>query len=162
MYSVGHGVVPPRGRLLAAVRAIGPGAVASHRSAGFVWDLTSLGAKFHVTTPARSRSSKADIVVHRVRLLQPQEYGTIDGIPVTSLARTFLDLAAGLPRHLARAWDEAERRGLIDMRQVEAVLANNPRHRGRPALERLIEETADPPPDIRSEMEQTLLGGGPR
>ena len=96
----------------------------------------------------------ARIRVYSVRALSPDEHGTMDCIRVTSLARTVLDIATGPRRHLAWAWDEAERRGLIDMRLVEAVLANNPRHRGRPALERLIEETRDPPPDLRSVMEE--------
>lgn len=152
VYSVGP-TITQRGWWMAAVDACGDRAVLSYWSAAALWDLLAPLSVIDVSRPGCRRSGPDGLRVHNVRELNPAEHGTIDGIPVTSLARTVLDIAAGPKRQLRRAWDEAERRELIDMREVQAVLANHPRHPGRNAFERLIEEAADPRQDIRSEME---------
>ena len=47
-------------------------------------------------------------------MLDPQDFTVVDGIPVTSVARTLLDLAAVLsPADLEVAIDRAERSGLL-------------------------------------------------
>jgi hypothetical protein len=67
--------------------------------------------------------------VYRTRLLEPQDFTTRDGIPVTSVARTLLDLGAVIgPQDLAVAVDRAERLGLFDLTAVVDVLD---RARGR-------------------------------
>ena len=153
VYSVGP-TITQRGWWRAACDTCGDAAVLSHWSAAALWELLPALLAIDVSRPGCRSSGPDGLRVHNLRELDPREYGTLDGIPVTSLARTVLDIAAGPRRQLARAWDEAERRNLIDTRQVQAVLDNNPRHPGRKALEPLIEETSDPPGDIRSELEQ--------
>src|SRR5690242_15257501 len=57
VYAVGHTVVPPRGRWLAAVLACGDGAVLSHRSAAALWgirptDTPKIDGRTHLTRAA--------------------------------------------------------------------------------------------------------------
>ena len=58
------------------------------------------------------------------RKLHPHDLAARDGIPVTSVARTLLDLAeiVDQPR-LERIFEEAERRRLFDLRAVEQACA---------------------------------------
>jgi uncharacterized protein DUF559/putative AbiEi antitoxin of type IV toxin-antitoxin system len=108
-YAVGHTIVPPRGRWLAAVMACGPGAVLSHRSAAALWGIRpTAAARIDVTVPHTSGfRSTARIVVHRSR--RPIEALRLDGIPVTTAGRTLADLATALPRReLEKAAETAE------------------------------------------------------
>ncbi len=52
--------------------------------------------------------------------------------------------------------EEAERRGLFDLRAIEAVLARNPRHPGAHRLRNAIRAWTEPPP-TRSELERRFL-----
>ena len=63
-----------------------------------------------------------------------------DGIPVTSVARTLVDLAGVLDSHaLARAVDRAERLSLFDLRSARDTLARSGGRRGAAALRRAID-----------------------
>lgn len=97
---------------MAAVLACGEEAVLSHRSAGQLWGLLSRSGSIpEVTRPASFRC-RSGIEAHQSPLLV-DELEAADGIPVTSVSRTLLDLAAVLSReHLERAMNEAEIRGL--------------------------------------------------
>jgi hypothetical protein len=109
VYAVGHTIVPPRGRWLAAVLACGDGAVLSHRSAAALWGMrATAAARVDVTLPHTSGvRSSARIVIHRPR--RPVEAGIKDGIPVTTPGRTLADLATALPRRdLEKACEAAE------------------------------------------------------
>jgi hypothetical protein len=58
------------------------------------------------------------------------------GIPVTTVARTLLDLADMLDRQqLRRAVTEAEYRRRFDLSFLNAVVENNPGRRGRKLIE---------------------------
>jgi hypothetical protein len=109
VYAVGHTIVPPKGRWLAAVLACGPSAVLSHRSAAALWGIRpTAAARIDVTVPHTSgfRSSAA-IVVHRSR--RPVDTTKRDGIPVTTAGQTLADLATALPRRqLEKAAETAE------------------------------------------------------
>lgn len=146
VYAVGHSRLTLRGRWLAAVLACGPGAALSHRDAGHLSNLRASGnARIEVTVPVATRPRRPGIRVHRATL-GPDDITVIDGIPVTSLARTLLDLAAVLrPHQLARAIEAPERQHIFDRRPIDALLAGNPRHPGarplRAALATYIEGT---------------------
>src|SRR3954469_10569812 len=66
VYAVGHTIVPPRGRWLAAVLACGEGAVLSHRSAAALWGMRpTAAARVDVTVFHTSGvRSSARIAVH--------------------------------------------------------------------------------------------------
>ena len=66
-----------------------------------------------------------------VARLAAEEVTAQRGIPVTTLARTLLDLADVLhPQALRRAITEAEYRGRFDLTSLNAVVENNPGRRG--------------------------------
>ena len=141
---------------MAAVLAFGPEAVLSHRSAGQLWGLVPKSSIApEVTRPGFARG-RPGIVLHRSSL-PADEVARVEGIPVTSVPRTMVDLAAVLkPRQLERAWNEMEVRGLRDPLTVAAVLGRHPGKRGTAALRQLIESKR--PADItRNDLEEGFL-----
>jgi hypothetical protein len=94
--------------------------------------------RVEVTVPRVVRR-RPGLEVHCERLA-PDEVTVVDGIPVTTPARTLLDLAAILtPHELERAANEAEVRRLTSPTSLEALLARYPRRPGTPAIKRLLE-----------------------
>jgi predicted transcriptional regulator of viral defense system len=86
--------------------ACGPGAVLSHRSAAQLWELRqSNSGLVDVTVPSQNGRIRRDGVrVHRSGRISPEEVTERSGIPVTTVARTLLDLADVLaPQALRRA-----------------------------------------------------------
>jgi len=153
VYSVGHRVVPPNGYFLAAVLACGPEATLSHRSAAALWGIRPTGQlRTEVTVPRSIR--RRDGIQLRRAALAADEQATVDGIPITSPARTLLDLAAVLDRPaLRRAVNEAEVQRIFDGRAIAACLERNPRRPGAPAL-RAVLASLDPGRGVtRSELE---------
>jgi hypothetical protein len=120
---------------MAAVLASGPTALLSHRSAAALWEIRpTAAARVDVTVHGRSRHAQRGIVLHLPRRLHSEDRVVREGIPVTSIARTLLDLAQVLPQgQLRRALDESERRGLFDLRPVERLIGRSQGHRGRTA-----------------------------
>ena len=146
---------------MAAVLACGPGAVVSHRSAAAEWDLRpSASASVDVTVVGTRRRRRAGIVMHQVRWLPPEDCTVRDGLPLTTVARTLLDLAAVLrPEQLERAFEQAERLRLLDVRALEELCRNRPGHRGvRPLAALLAQEHAPASLETRSELERRFLG----
>ncbi len=142
---------------MAAVLAIGPDAVLSHRSAGALWGMrASARGRVEVTVPRRPRPRPA-IQVHAAHL--PKDEVTVQrGIPVTTPPRTLLDLAAVLdPRQVERAINEAEIRRLTDPTSLGDLVE---RHGGRPGIRTIREllETKDIGATItRGELEHRFL-----
>jgi predicted transcriptional regulator of viral defense system len=131
VYAVGHRVLSAEGRWLAAVLACGPAAVLSHRSAAALWAIRPSASPAIEVTVQRCELAAAGVRLHHARL-PPDEVTRLDGIPVTTLARTQLDLAAVLgPGGLRRAFHEAEVLRLFDGRELERLLRRHPRARGR-------------------------------
>ncbi len=94
--------------------------------------------------------------MHR-SLLPTGETTTHRGIPITTVARTLLDLAAVVDRRsLERAVEQAEKLGIFDLTAVEAVLAAHPRRAGSANLKAVIALWA-PPPNTRSDLEDLFL-----
>jgi uncharacterized protein DUF559 len=101
----------------------------------------------------RTSAGPAGIRVHRTRLLAPQDFTVLDGIPVTSVARTLLDLGAVVrPSDVGVAIDRAERLGLLDLDAVVDVLDRANGRRGARALRRAI--AAYRPSTQKSELER--------
>ena len=147
--------------MIAAVFACGVGAVLSHRSAAELWGLrASSPTAIDVTAIGRSRHRRPGIVVHRPRRFDPEDRASLDGLPITTIARTLLDLAEVIPRReLARAIEQAELIGVFDLQAIEELLG---RSRGRRGLRPLrfelarVRETAQSA-FTRSELERALL-----
>jgi very-short-patch-repair endonuclease len=139
VYAVGHAVLVPNGRRLAAVLACGSGAALSHGDAAAVHGLRRAGGRTHVTVPRGGSHSRGAIVVHRVRRLAPEDVTEVDGIPVTTVARTALDLAESIsPRALAGLLERMEVLRVFDLSEFHATMARNPGRRGlKPLAEAL-------------------------
>jgi very-short-patch-repair endonuclease len=134
VYRVGHRAPSLEARYLAAVRACGPGSLLMGPAAGHLLGiLKQLAPRPQVLAPTERRVP--GIATKRSRRIDPRERMTWRGVPVTSVARTLVDLAATLtPDDLARACHEAGVRHSTTPRDVEEVLA---RHPGRPGAARL-------------------------
>ncbi|HEU4658280.1 MAG TPA: type IV toxin-antitoxin system AbiEi family antitoxin domain-containing protein [Capillimicrobium sp.] len=133
VYAVGHAALSQHGRWLAAVLACGPTAVLSHGSAAALWELTSYQpSKIHVIVQTYAGlTAPRGVRLHRYRSLVPQDVARRRAIPVTSVARTLLDLAPVLPRRkLERAIGQADVFGLLDIRDAERLIAAHPRRPG--------------------------------
>jgi hypothetical protein len=141
VYSVGHTRLTVRGRWMAAVLACPEGTLLSHGDAAALWDLLAAGgARTHVTVPSPGTRRRGGLVVHETAKFEPEECAIRDAIPVTSVARTLLDVAESEPHRLPRAWDAAERLRLLDVRAVERTCE---RGHGRRGLKHLLPLVAD-------------------
>ncbi len=158
VYAVGHSVLGIEGRWMAAVLAVGKGAVLSHHSAAALVGLRPTSrAQIDVTTTASTRS-RAGIQVHRVRALPSDEVHTARAIPCTTVARTLLDLAEVVPRReLERALDQAEVARLFDLDGIDRALRDHPTRRGSAILRALLAEYAIGRDVTRSELEERFL-----
>ncbi len=157
VYVVGRQSLTPRGYWMAAVLAAGPGALLSHRSAAALHGIRqSNQVKIDVTVPKGHRGDRPTIHIHS-STLDAEDIATVDGIPVTSVARTILDLASVLDKDpLLRVVEEADRREKFDLRAMERVMARRPRARGRVKLGEILADYRDAP-DTRSKLERDFF-----
>jgi very-short-patch-repair endonuclease len=155
VYAVGHTKLTRSGYFLAAVLAFGPRAVLSHRSAGVHWDLlSSRQIKVDVTTHVSGQRHTRRIKAHRTRHLHEEDWTIKDGIPVTSVARTILDLAAVLSRdRLLDLIDDAVRAELFDLGALERAMTRTPKRRGVKKLQAVLADYRGAP-DLRSKFER--------
>ncbi|MDX6690350.1 MAG: hypothetical protein QOG15_1807 [Solirubrobacteraceae bacterium] len=156
VYAVGQARLTRGGRWMAAVLAVGPGAVLSHRSAAALWHIARDRSLLSEVSRAAAGHDRPGIRVHFVHLAD-DEVTIVDGIPVTTVARTLLDLAADHPRPaVERAMHEAEVLRLADSTPLQALIDRYPRRRGTRTLRAIIYERAG---DIvtRSEFEDRFI-----
>jgi predicted transcriptional regulator of viral defense system/very-short-patch-repair endonuclease len=113
-----------RGRLLAACWAGGTRAVASHRSAGELWELPGRNRNaIEITCPRWRRTQHDHLIVHESLAFDEVDTTVVDQIPVTTVARTLFDLAGVVgPTTLDIAVATALRRHLTTSRELEAIL----------------------------------------
>jgi len=156
VYAVGHSNLALEGQFLAAVKAAGPGAVLSHFAAaallGFVeWD----GRQPEVTMPGSTARLHLGVRVHRTTVLTPADVAVVKGIPITSPARTLVDLASVLEyRPLRRAVRQAQFLKRVNLRQLAEVLGRLGARRG---IRKLACIVATGPAPTRSELEDVVL-----
>jgi predicted transcriptional regulator of viral defense system len=155
VYAVGHAKLPLEGRFLAAVKACRP-AVLSHFSAAALWGFVEWDDRYpQVTVADTTPRSHPGVRIHRTTTLDRRDVLRRRGIPVTSPARTLLDLAATLDhRPLRSATRRAQSLQRVNLRQLADVLARHPRRRGSARLARII---ATGPAPTRSELEDVVL-----
>jgi hypothetical protein len=140
VYAVGHAALGPKGRLLAAVLACGPEALASHRAAAGLHGLIYPG--WIEVTAARGCKPKPGITIHRSRLGAAEHRTLIAAVPVTTVARTIVDLADVFnEKRLAGAVRQAENLRIFDLQAIRAVQARLPGRTGRHRLERVLAPT---------------------
>lgn len=138
----------PSRRSAERVRDASP-AVVSHRSAAGLHGLGDLDADLHeFTTGGRKQSRRPDIMFHRAHLAAG-EWTVVDGLPVTTVARTIADLAAARVDggHLASVVRDALTVKQVSDQVLSAALAPHAQRYGAPAgdgealLARFIQES---------------------
>jgi very-short-patch-repair endonuclease len=143
---------------MAAVLATGPGALLSHRSAAMLHGLRATNRATIEVTVARRTRRRRSIAVHQARTLHPRDRARQDGIPVTSVARTLLDLAEVVPAaQLQRAYEQAERLRVLDLRAVHELLGRANGRRGVNALRDLASYDPARAVEAQSELELRFL-----
>jgi very-short-patch-repair endonuclease len=141
VYVVGLPSGTSRQRWMAAVLACGEGALLSHRSAAALWGIgTEHKDRVEVTVLRHSRHRRSGMHVRGRPTLPLGDVTKRDGIPVTSPARTLVDLATDLtPLALERAVNEADKRDLIDPEELGTSLGGFAGELGVAALRRLLD-----------------------
>jgi very-short-patch-repair endonuclease len=161
VYAVGHRRLGRDGILLAAVFAAGRGAVVSHRDAAGLHGIRPARHRTIDVTVDRARQAIEGVRLHRAAL-PPDEVTAIRGVPVTTLARTVVDLAGVLaPDHLRRALHEAERLHRVDVREIERALARTRTRNGagHAAMRAALEDVrAHGVEIVRSDLELAFAG----
>src|SRR4051794_7433115 len=153
VYAVGHRRVSYLGRCTAAVLASGDGAALSYRAAGQVLGLRT-GSWIEVTVP-RGRRGPRGIGIHETRRIPPTTL--VEGIPVTTVGRTLLDLADVLSQtRLEMTFADAERLRVLDLADVQPIPGRNGRKRLEAVLAGLM--TADTQPGLEQRFAAFLRG----
>ncbi len=125
--------------VLAACLACGRSATASHVSAGALWPMPGVepGA-IEISVPRGRHPRHEGIVIHTTRLTRA-DVAKLGPIPVTTPARTLIDLAARLPRDgLEEALDDALRRELVTVATMQRRIAAAGGRRGIDVLRALV------------------------
>ena len=139
------GGTPPswHGQLFAACLWSKDG-VASHLSAGALWELPNCGrGRPEITVQRCHLAPRSGIIVHFTNIMPPRHVTERSAIPATSIERTLLDLGAVLPcQRVAHAVDDALRRKLTDFSTLRTTLdvAGGRGRRGAGVLRKLLEE----------------------
>ena len=96
----------------------------------------------HITVPYRTKRRLRGVTIHGCRHLDPLDLDrSEDGLPITALHRTLLDLAETLPFHRFEAiFEEADRRELLDFAALAACMERNPGRHGLKPLARLLDD----------------------
>jgi very-short-patch-repair endonuclease len=153
VYALGHSSVPVEGRLVAALLHAGLGAALSHATAAWWWGLINPEpALIDVSAPGK-HGSLDRVRVHHPRVIDATRWRRL---PVTTIPRTLLDLAARASIDLVRqALAQADYRHLLRVDEVAAGCGQ-----GRPGSVRLREALERHEPRLamtRSELERLFL-----
>ncbi|MGH7448981.1 MAG: DUF559 domain-containing protein [Longimicrobiales bacterium] len=149
----------PRARPMSAVLCCGESAVLGQQSAAELWQTMVPSADpkaVHVIIPPGDRRRRPGVCIHRIEL-QHDEMTKLDGIPITTPARTLYDLAGSIAgRDLEQVVAETLARRVTDKARIDALAK---RYGHRPAGRRLMALVgADQEPAVtRSAAEETLL-----
>ena len=101
------------------------------------------------------RAPPGGVRLHRSRVLAAGDVTALDGLPITTPARTLLDLAAALTTaRLSTAVSRAEQRRLLDFADLHALVDRHPHRAGSPALKAVLESYAAR--DTRSALEDLI------
>jgi hypothetical protein len=152
VYAVGRPELTARGWWMAAVLACGSAAVLSHESAAQLWGIRRLGGPspnearkrspslIDVSVPGSTSRRRQGIRAHRRDELPSRDRTRRDRIPVTTPARTLIDLAARLEEGpLEAAVNEADSHGLIDPEMLRASVDEHSGVCGISRLRRLLD-----------------------
>jgi very-short-patch-repair endonuclease len=155
VYAVGHLQNNPINRAHAALLAGGPRCGLAGAAAMVLWGQWKRWPDPLEIVIAENRRPSG-LIVHHSKTLLKRDIAIVDGLRVTSPARTALDMAPRLSEsQLTRTVNDLRLTNVLTMRALDDVVARNPRYAGAPLLRPLI-ETAQREP-TRSELEDAFL-----
>jgi hypothetical protein len=141
VYAVGWPRLTRERRWMAAVLAGGKGAALSHRSAAALWGIGREEPRvIDISLTRRTRLRRAGLRVHARPALPGADIVCRNGIPVTTIVRTVVDLASELgPTTVERTINEADKHGLIDPETLRVTLDDYAGEPGIQLLRRLLD-----------------------
>jgi Protein of unknown function (DUF559) len=159
VFRVGHAAPTEFGPETEALLSVRDGAALSHRSAAALLGLwTPASPEIEVVVDRSEGSSNPGVRVHRSRVLEKRDVWIRKALPVTSPARTLLDIAAtATDRQLELAFDRGLAERTVRHSHVRDVLERAGGHRGRARLAALLHRELDASAMTRSEAEERML-----
>jgi hypothetical protein len=138
VYRVGHAAPSVSASYTAAVLACGQGSTLGGRAAAHVQRLVKGRApQPEVITPRKRRIE--GILISRCRRVDRRDIARMNGVPITTVPRTVVDLAAVLSvTELARAVHQADALFGVKPPHVEVVLARRPTAPGATILREIL------------------------
>jgi very-short-patch-repair endonuclease len=132
VYAVGWPRLTQERRWMAAVLACGDGAMLSHRSAAALWGIgTEIGGAIDVSVRRRAGLRRPGIRVRARRALSEADISSRDGIRLTGVVRTLIDIATELSSvAVERAVNEADKLDLVDPETLRSALEDHSGARG--------------------------------
>jgi very-short-patch-repair endonuclease len=154
VYLLGPGAPGPLSLAQAGLLTVGAGFI-SHDWAAYLWRIRALPElPVTVTIASGSHRGRNEVLVHRTVLTNPRDFTTRLGLPVTSPARTLLDLAPRLTQYaLEAAIAEAMVQKIVTEKGLRDILARSGRH---PGVGNLAAALATGPGLTRSQYERIL------
>jgi very-short-patch-repair endonuclease len=111
-----------------------------------------------ITVLGTSRRSRPWLTIHSAAALHPHDRAEVDGIPVTSVSRTLLDLAEVVaPTQPRRAYEAAERHRILDAGALSELIARSNGRRGLAALVAPLDYDPAAAREARSDLEAAFL-----
>ena len=158
VYLVGPGEPTREGRWLAAVIAAGEGALLARQSAGLLWGVTNrVPWRTELVIPRNRKSRVRGPRILR-RRIHPDDRAIHERIPVTSIERTLVDLAAVLsPGDIKRALERAEQLALVDWKKLRAAVDRARGTKGAAEMRLLLGYDPTPANETRSELERRFF-----
>ena len=157
VYAVGHVALSREGTFLAAVLEAGEGAALGYLAATEHWEVRRYRASLiDVVVPSRRRVKTATRL-HR-STLHPSDVTVHKGVPVTTIARTLVDLTDVLnPYELANVIHEAEYRSRFSESATRAAMARANGRRNLQVLEKALKLRNAGSAGVRSRNELAFL-----
>jgi very-short-patch-repair endonuclease len=159
VYSVGHAKLSREGEFLAAVYAGGRDALLGHLAAAELCRVRKYRALLIDVVAPSWRPAENGVRFHQSRTVHPRDRTIVNGIPVTSMPRLFVDLTDDLeePLELANVIHEAAFRGWFDLNATRDAMARaNGRHNLR-ILEEALAANAAGSAGLKSRNEAAFL-----
>ena len=130
--------------------------VCFRRTAAALWGLDGVEPGIVELAATSGRASSGSL--YRPRSFEPGEIGQVDGLRVTSVTRTLVDLGqvAG-PETIERALEPAIRRRLVSVVALVEAVASVPRLRGAGALRSLLASRPSGAPPTESDAETLFV-----
>lgn len=168
-YAVGRAEVSQHGLWMAGVLSSGENALLAYRSAAAAWGFARSRPAVETVRPSQALRQRASIVLagtslssrlnaRQTRHIPTADIASVEGVPVTSVARTLLDLASCLSgAEYKRAFLEADRLNLLDDNSLADCAARDIRRRGVGRFRDHVLERVDHVNRTRSVLEALFL-----